>query len=865
MRNKTYRFFPFLVTNFLLIIISMTACTAIQPEDEQVTITFAAPGYTHDMFTSLVEDFHQQNPSVTVQLVEAPQANAEAGNYFQSLASSADSVFLAGRDNAMSAYFRDLQPQIETDVAFQADDFWPGALATCQDSQGQVLGLPLNLSLAGLFYDPAAFDAAGLPHPQPGWNWNDFQTAIATLSQSGRYGLADRSYLSILQPQIIALLQANNGEIDSQTFTEALKWYLDAANENLIYPLQENDSGWVELFHNDPPPAMWVGRLYELLSGPMGITENDTLFSQIAISALGYSPMPEDLGGTNSNTNRLVGSCAAISVGSQHPQAAWDWITYLSHQWLVVDPNQSVDRLQIPARQSVADGAGFWTNIPEGIEESIRYGLAHAYTPGLYPEAEALVFEAVTKALAGTMDLPTALQQAEAKLAERPQMPAGDAQVTIATPEPTEQQNANAVSLQFYLDSATPAEREILNALADDFNQTQNEIRVNIAATYSPNKGYYEGFATKFDCFAAQMDASGAGDSGFILGLNALVERENNSFLQDYDQDLLSTSRYQGEFVVWPFLIQPSVMVYNADLLKQKGLELPSLDWTFDAFMEYLTAVANPTSETPTYGFTTNSASVDTSNLLLAGHGVKWLDLTGDLPTASINTPSVANGIVWLDSLFSSGILYQPPAEEDAWRSIVTAIESGQIAFWTVRAGEQTTELFDPGQPPSFEIGILPLPSVPDNDSPFDSGYERGFYISNQAEHPEACWTWITYLSEQAAGFDGIPARRSVANSSNWEASVGAENAAIYRLAFSQRQNSQQFSFPAITISPLEVFMGDAQFNIGNGSNAQVELALAQQKADAYYACMLEENILSLETWEVKDAVWDCMNKVNNQ
>ena len=40
-----------------------------------------------------------------------------------------------------------------------------------------------------------------------------------------------------------------------------------------------------------------------------------------------------------------------------------------------------------------------------------------------------------------------------------------------------------------------------------------------------------------------------------------------------------------------------------------------------------------------------------------------------------------------------------------------------------------------------------------------------GYYISAQAKEPQACWQWITFLSQEPGAVQGLPARRSLAES----------------------------------------------------------------------------------------------------
>jgi len=218
---------------------------------------------------SLAAEFHKQNPSITVQMIILPDDYAawESEDWL-SLASAADATFLfydRARLAQNGAYFSDLMPLMEGDVTFQPDDFWPGLLTACQDNDDRTLGVLLSVFFSGIFFDPAAFDSAGLPNPAPGWTWNDFQQAVTTLAhKSGEqadYGFIDSSgfFSSVLAPQVDAYLVTTNGVIEAETLANQLQWYLDLAGASSLYPF--TDPAHSQALFQGKSPAMWRGTL----------------------------------------------------------------------------------------------------------------------------------------------------------------------------------------------------------------------------------------------------------------------------------------------------------------------------------------------------------------------------------------------------------------------------------------------------------------------------------------------------------------------------------------------------------------------------------------------------------------------------
>jgi hypothetical protein len=141
--------------------------------------------------------------------------------------------------------------------------------------------------------------------------------------------------------------------------------------------------------------------------------------------------------------------------------------------------------------------------------------------------------------------------------------------------------------------------------------------------------------------------------------------------------------------------------------------------------------------------------------------------------------------------------------------------------------------------------------------------FERGFYISSSSQNPQACWSWAKYLSENSAVFNGVPARKSVANSPAWEAAVGAENAAVYQVALANSQSEAEITLSPYLLFPINGWLGQAMENVKNGNDAKQELVLAQQKADAYHTCMTSVDISNLNKQDLNEAVLVCAKKAD--
>lgn len=880
-----------LFCSFLALLLSLPACTIAQPPvekenlGEKTIVTFSADEGYRRIIEPLMDEFHQANPSIRIVFTPFEETNYVEGNKdeaetYRRLASSADAVIISGRSAVMGNYFLDLRTQIESDASFDQNDFWPGSLSACQDTEGKVSGIPVSLYFTGIFYDKDAFDMAKLSYPQPGWTWDDFQKDIAALTQTRdgftRYRYADRSFLSVLRSSIGANLEQTKGEINAKALTADLQWYLDLARAGLIYPIggikaqgevKNADDLWTAMFQNNRAPAMWYGRLLEPNPGGSNDASDMDSMAGLAISKFGIAPFPIAADGTDKNTTPITGECIAISAGSTHPAAAWEWMKFLSNHWLVPNETQASQWFKIPARQSIADAAGFWNTLPEQARESVRYGLEHAWYLGLYQQAEYLVYEAIERAISGEIDLAIALEQAGVQLKTTPlpsEQPGG---IIVATPETTQSGLSDAVVINFDPGSTSPAERSAIKALIERFNEEyQGAIVVKMPANAGQNVslGQFVELSNTYDCFVTQIEAGAAAASGAVMSLSPLFDGEDAAFRKDYTAGQLDSSRVEGELYVLPIASRPPVVVYNADLLAQRGRAAPSAGWDFGEFVMDITSVASNSNGDQSFGLLPDSQAVSITDMLLAGQGTQWLGELSGLPIAKWNTTEMANALIWLKGLYLSGALFQASSGENWWPSITQAVQTGKVAFWTVLAGQENDIYFD-GEEPTLKIGITTLPFIEDSTYFFSHSIELGFYIANQSQNPQACWTYAKFLSEQPTGYNGIPARKSVANLPAWESSVGIEKAEIYREALAQSQSVTNSLYPDILLRPLQSWLGQAELDVLNGANTQQSLAAAQQKADSYYACIASIDWSNLSEQGIIEKALQCAKQADPQ
>ena len=414
----------------------------------------------------------------------------------------------------------------------------------------------------------------------------------------------------------------------------------------------------------------------------------------------------------------------------------------------------------------------------------------------------------------------------------------------------------------YYFYNARGEERQTLAVVAAAYNQAHPDVTVNVTTDFDiPEADPLAEMARRFDCFTwTPSDWKSLERDNLLLSLNALLDSEGSQNIQDFDQVFMDVFRHEGELYGLPAFSVVRVMAYNAELLAERGLRPPANDWTFDEFIDMIKAATSTAEADRSYGFLFDSYDF----LLFEGRGAEWADFKSDPPIPMLDSLEFASALDWLDYLIETGVLL---VEQD-FTTTRQAIMAGQVAFWTTYPEWEGDWFSVSGQRPNYKTGLAPMPAVEGSPRMF-SWWTQGHYISGKAKEPRLCWDWIKFLSEQPAVFKGIPARMSVAESSEWEAVVGEENAAVYRLAVLNAIRETIKAHKEVKYSPvsssLYLWQNQAVTAMVKGEDYRRLLPKLQKKAEDYLACMRTVEFARLNDEELLGEIYRCEGEVESQ
>lgn len=294
-------------------------------------------GAAVEVWQGLISDFNELYPNITVSFEPVPD-NYGTKLLTQIAANDAPDVFQVGdgdvrmfverggaADISEYAKGKGNLPGVDTGL-YYPEIYQTGVV------DGSASFLTKDYSPLAIYYNKTLFDQAGLPYPEDGWTWADFQnTAIALTKGSGpnaQYGVAlPGNWVRAIEPFIFQ----NGGDVtspdgtktsgylDSPATVEAIQFYVDLFNVHRVSPSPADMSttfNGVDLFQ--------TGKAAMTLTGIW--------------PAKGYAEDPNFNFGTvglpqgKQRANAVCWAGFGMYKGSRNPDQAWLFLRYIGGQ-----------------------------------------------------------------------------------------------------------------------------------------------------------------------------------------------------------------------------------------------------------------------------------------------------------------------------------------------------------------------------------------------------------------------------------------------------------------------------------------------------------------------------------------------------
>ena len=274
-------------------------------------------------------EFMAANPDIEINLIPTAYGSTSYRDPFVIAAQGGSGPDVIMADIAWTPEFAamGIVKNLDEAMASKQDEFFPGPLATVT-YEGSIYGVPFYTNALGMFYNKTAFLDAGLPLPTDGWTWEDFRTAVDTLSKDGMYGFGLQGAWGGTFEWYPWLWQAG-GELLTEDGTapafnsaeglEATTFFLDIiTNPDYVPEAAKTWRGWSELgaaFSNN------VIAMFEVGDWGLGIVDGFAPTFEWGVAPLpSYRERASIVGGAN----------WIVNANTKVADAAWQWLDYVS-------------------------------------------------------------------------------------------------------------------------------------------------------------------------------------------------------------------------------------------------------------------------------------------------------------------------------------------------------------------------------------------------------------------------------------------------------------------------------------------------------------------------------------------------------
>jgi multiple sugar transport system substrate-binding protein len=843
--------------------------------DGVVTITFGVQGFQRDQYEPLVEQFNAEHSEVRVQIVVLDDllrsgVDFDPDQMLRQVVSAADTAvpFFITPSAIERGYLQDLQPLMDADPNFDEDDFYPAVLDAYR-IDGGTYALPRLVRVSLLNYNQNLWQGANLPAPDADWGWSDMIAAAEELAQTRGdevevYGLMELGGIATLLGELEAAgvdifsTPAEELRLDDPAFVEALEHTVSLVEAGAVYvPISEsgvssfNSNEMQELVQNERV-GMWTSNMLP----NAGDIELDF--------ELGVAPLPDSPIFSFGNFEGFV-----MSSGTEHPEEAWRWIEFLSRQPANEGAGAEVLGIgaQVPARISVTEESGYWERIDDDMEAAVKATLERPTRP--VPESlfdNVSPFSALNNALEAVLTDEATPQQAlveaqasfDEQLAEMqltPEPTPDTAPIVVATPV-AEQAPEGATAITYY--SPNMGNGSDMRELLQEFQAEHPDIFVEL--TDSLDDSVRESTATEFAALAATNDCftwwgrPAPEDEASLLDLQPLLDADPTLTDDDYPAALLGLLQHDGALYGLPLTVNLPTLDYNLTAFEAAGIDVPTADWTTDDLLLAAQQLDNGAQgANRQYGFVSVGSMTNDLDYVLRQFDAQPVQGSDDAPELHFTDPAVIQGAQYYVDLLQNYspherlIGYQQQASFDS--EPFQLLQEGRIGMWFGFGS-----FFGPAGPQEFEMGVAP-PPLSGSTVSADTFQLITQYISAETEHAEACWDWITFLSEQPALMQGnaYPVRISVAESPEYidQAQPGAtEVYAAYREHFAAAPDGgeQQPLFGSMqSVDPFWFYR--AVDRAMQGEDLERELQAAEDLTQQFIECMqVEEDSVTCTT-----------------
>ena len=302
-------------------------------ETDGVTLRFWAMGREGEVVQELAHEFERENPGIRVRVQQIPWTAAHEKLLTAHVGDATPDIAQLG--NTWVAEFQALDALLPLDSlvaqspVIRPEGYFPGIWAT-NVVDGALYGVPWYVDTRVIFYRTDLLAKAG--YASMPTSWDEWRTALARIREQGGPGKYGIILPTNEWPQPVILAQqagstllkdgGRYGAFSDSAFRRGFEFYIGLFRDSLAPSLTSNQiSNIFQEFAN--------GTFAMVITGPWMIGEFRRRLPAEMQDKWSTAPLPGPTGAA-SGTSTAGGASLVIFRGSEHKQAAWKLLEFLS-------------------------------------------------------------------------------------------------------------------------------------------------------------------------------------------------------------------------------------------------------------------------------------------------------------------------------------------------------------------------------------------------------------------------------------------------------------------------------------------------------------------------------------------------------
>ena len=209
-----------------------------------------------------------------------------------------------------------------------------------------------------------------------------------------------------------------------------------------------------------------------------------------------------------------------------------------------------------------------------------------------------------------------------------------------------------------------------------------------------------------------------------VLSLDDMLQKQDKIDMDDFLKGPLDAAKYDGKTYGLPWIGQPYVVYYNKTMFEENGVELPTMEWTWNDFYETAKKLTNGN----TYGFaTTGNPPLE---VFQWGYGGDTIDKDGNVVIG--NNESI-EGLKFAANMLNDKTAVMPNVEAQSI-GVEQGFVQGNIAMMVGGAADDVErKVREAGD--KFEVGMAVMPAGPKEHVSFN--WTASTVVSSQTKNQE--------------------------------------------------------------------------------------------------------------------------------